>query len=185
MDFPLDISRLKGVPDRAIPLAPYIFILTLEVLSEMVRKNKNIKGIKVEAKEIKRFIYAGDTTYFLQDLSSLQELKDTISQASSKNGLFVNYEKSEIAWMNQSEHRGSSTNTDKLNWIDLNNDAIKILGTHFSHTKSLSESLNFDLAFQIFKNLLNIEVAFYFCTHPNSLYEHLYCKNYLNKINQF
>ena len=64
----------------------------------------------------------------------------------------MNYE--EIAWMNRSEHIRSSTETDKLNWIDLNNDAIKILGIHFSHKKSLSESLNFDLAFQKFKTLL-------------------------------
>ena len=149
--FPVERGTRQGDP-----LVPYIFILILEVLSEMVRKNKNIKGIKVEAKEIKQCIYADDTTYFLQDISSLQELKDTISQFSSKSGLFVNYEKSEIAWMNRSEYRRSSTETDKLNWIDLNNDAIKILGIHFSHKKSLSESLNFDLAFQKFKTLLNI-----------------------------
>ena len=86
--FPVERGTRQGDP-----LAPYIFILTLEVLSEMVRKNKNIKSIKVEAKEIKQCIYADDTTYFLQDLSSLQELKDTISQFSSKSGLFVNYEK--------------------------------------------------------------------------------------------
>ena len=38
------------------PISPYIFLLCAEILGQMVRKNKNIKGIKINNKEYKMSI---------------------------------------------------------------------------------------------------------------------------------
>ena len=48
------------------PLAPYVFILVIEVLAAMVRQNEDIKGITINGQEIKQCIFADDTTYFFK-----------------------------------------------------------------------------------------------------------------------
>ena len=47
------------------PLSPYIFIICAEFLSTKLRKNKNIKGIKIELKEFKISQFTDDTTVIL------------------------------------------------------------------------------------------------------------------------
>ena len=52
------------------PLSPYLFILTVEILANIIRQNKNIKGIKLNETEIKTLQYADDTCGMLQDIKS-------------------------------------------------------------------------------------------------------------------
>ena len=46
------------------PLAPYLFILIMEVLGTMVKQNKNIRGISIGNIEIKYSMFADDSTFF-------------------------------------------------------------------------------------------------------------------------
>ena len=41
----------------------------------MVRMNENIKGIMINGHVFKQCVFADDTTYFLKDIDSLEELK--------------------------------------------------------------------------------------------------------------
>ena len=52
------------------PIAPYLFIMVLEILTIHIRENKNIRGIKVANEEIKISTFADDLTTFLQDVAS-------------------------------------------------------------------------------------------------------------------
>ena len=52
----------------------FLFILALELLLIKIRKNGNIKGIKINGFEIKTSAYADDMTNFLQDPQSIIEL---------------------------------------------------------------------------------------------------------------
>jgi hypothetical protein len=106
------------------PMAPYIFILSIEILTEMVRVNDKINGILINESELKQCIYADDTTYFLQDLESLSELTKTINKFSEYSSLCVNYEKSELAWLGQIP-KLESLSKEQLNWISLDTDSIK------------------------------------------------------------
>ena len=136
------------------PLAPYLFILVIEILVSMVRDNKNIKGIMVNGKEIKQCIFADDTTYFLRDLDSLKELKLTIHEFSKISSLCVNYEKSEIAGI------GCNKNLELpevgIREVNLKCDCIRILGIYFSYNKALQNEQNFDRVKNNFKIVLNI-----------------------------
>ena len=77
MVFPLDTSHFIRAPGD--PLAPYLFLLVIEILTCLVKQNLNIKGLIINDTEIKQCLFADDTTYFLQDSSSLRELKCTIN----------------------------------------------------------------------------------------------------------
>ena len=136
------------------PLAPYIFILVMEVLISMVHNNSNIKGINIDGKEIKQCIFADDTTYFLRDLESLTALMETLSEFSKISSLSVNYDKSEIAWI------GSEKESDKpvlgMKNINLTTDTIRILGIYFTYNQKLLIEQNFDRVLNNFRTVLNI-----------------------------
>ena len=47
------------------PLSPYIFLLCAEILGILIRKNKDIKGIKIDDTEYLISQYADDTSIIL------------------------------------------------------------------------------------------------------------------------
>ena len=61
----------KGVR-QGCPLSPYLFILSAEILSNKIRQDPNITGIKIYGNEIKLSQFADDTTLFNADLASLE-----------------------------------------------------------------------------------------------------------------
>ena len=60
----------KGVR-QGCPLSPYLFILSAEVLSNRIRQESNVRGIKVFGKEIRLSQFANDTSLFNADIDSL------------------------------------------------------------------------------------------------------------------
>ena len=57
----------KGV-QQGCPLSPYLFILSVELLSNKIRQESNVGGIKVFGKEIKLSQFADDSTLFSADI---------------------------------------------------------------------------------------------------------------------
>ena len=136
------------------PLAPYLFILIIEVLATAVRQNVNIQRIKIGKKEIKQCIYADDTTYFLNNLDSFNFLKSEIDKFSSFTSLYVNWEKSEAAWLGL--ENTSSRFHPGCKWVNLTTDAIRILGIMFTYNNALSKHLNFVKILEKYKMCLNM-----------------------------
>ena len=68
----LTISLASEGVRQGCPLSLYLFVLAAEVLAKALQKNKDIRGIHVNEKEIKLSQYADDTTV----LSSLRLLDD-------------------------------------------------------------------------------------------------------------
>ena len=76
------------------PISPYIFILCAEVLSHMIKKDINIKGIIINNKEFTLSQYADDTQIFLD--GSEMSLRKTLEKLNSfyiMSGLKLNIEK--------------------------------------------------------------------------------------------
>ena len=136
------------------PLAPYLFILVIEILISMIRQNENIKGIFVNGHEFKQCVFADDTTYFLRDLESLQELKKTISNFSRFTSLCVNFEKSEIAWIGAK--KGTNMPDMGIKNVNLTKQTIRILGIYNSYDKLLYKQNNFERALNNFKMTINM-----------------------------
>ena len=78
------------------PISAYIFILALEVLSVLIRSNKDIKGLNIIYHLFLYTAYADDTTFFLENKESIEELVKTFTLLSFFLGLKPNISKCEI-----------------------------------------------------------------------------------------
>ena len=76
------------------PVSSYIFLLCVEIMGAMFRKNKDIKGINIMDKEYKLLQYADDTAILLDGTEkSLKNSLSLIEQFSKFSGLKPNYSK--------------------------------------------------------------------------------------------
>ena len=81
---------------QGCPLSPYLFILCAEVLGNAIRRDEEIRGIKISGTECKLSQYADDTTMILDGSELSFYLLDIFADIS---GLKVNYEKTEALWI--------------------------------------------------------------------------------------
>ena len=69
-------------PSRGVrqgcPLSPYLFILTAEMLSNKIKQNSTIKGIRIFGSDIKLSQFAADTSLFCADVASAGHALETI-----------------------------------------------------------------------------------------------------------
>jgi hypothetical protein len=76
------------------PLSPYLFLLCVEILGIMIRKETNIKGIKIGNTEYKLFQYADDTGIILDGTEqSLRNVIHLLDQYAKYSGLTPNLDK--------------------------------------------------------------------------------------------
>ena len=82
---------------QGCPLSPYLFIMVVEILAIMIRKNDKIKGINIQGNVCKLNQYADDTfiaTHNIDD--SVQEIFKLINEFSIISGLTLNKDKTEV-----------------------------------------------------------------------------------------
>ena len=94
----IGLNRLKGV-SQGCPLSPYLFILLSEILSNKIRQDPNIKGIKIYGNEMKLSQFADDTTLFNADLASLERALKIIHDFGRIAGLSLNVKKTKAIWL--------------------------------------------------------------------------------------
>ena len=113
------------------PLSPYIFIICAKFLSTKLRKNKNIKGIKIELKEFKISQFADDATVILDGSDdSLNHTLEELEKFSKISGLKINYDKTQIVWIGSKKYSSDTIKTKwKLSWGE---DTFKLLGINFN-----------------------------------------------------
>ena len=113
------------------PISPYIFILCAEVLSNMIRKEKSIKGININNILYNLSQYADDTQIFLDGSeASLRATLDILDKFYKMSGLKINKDKTKAIWI------GSRINSTEIlcreHNLDWEQGPIKILGVTFS-----------------------------------------------------
>ena len=91
-------------PSRGVrqgcPLSPYLFILSAEIMSNKIRHDPNIKGIKILGNELKLSQYADDTNLFCADLASVEtalETVDNFGMLAGLRGVLLNYRSIAVA----------------------------------------------------------------------------------------
>ena len=90
-------------PSRGVwqgcPLCPYLFILLVEVLTNKIRQDPSIVGIKILVNEIKLSQFANDTNFFCTNLNSLENNLKTVTAFGKLAGLSLNVKKSKAIWL--------------------------------------------------------------------------------------
>ena len=140
-DFLKSCRPAKLKKDQGDPISTYIFILALEVLSFLVRNNKDIKGLNIFDHLFLYTAYADDTTFFLENEEPIEKLVKTFTLFSSFLGLKSNFSKCEICGL--SPLKGMKMSVCSMQKVDLTKDAIKMLGIYFSYNINLMNQKNY------------------------------------------
>ena len=147
--FLLEIGTRQGDP-----ISAYLFVLALEILFQLIKSKPDIKGLIIFDYCYLYSAYADDTTFFLQDIISIKHMVDVFYLFSYFSGLKTNFKKSEIAGIGAL--KGVQVAVCGLRCIDLNNDTLKVLGTHFSYNEKLKEEKKFYKIVTDIQRVLNI-----------------------------
>ena len=115
----------KGVR-QGCPLSPYLFILSAEVLSNKIRQESNVRGIKVFGQEIKLSQFADDTTLFIADIESLERALKIVEDFGRIAGLSLNVKKTKALWLGK--WKNNRNKPLDLKWF---HSPVKILGIFF------------------------------------------------------
>ena len=62
-----DCIKIEGGVRQGCPLPPYLFVLSVVVLANAIRRDPSIKGISISQNDVKLSQYADDTTLILVD----------------------------------------------------------------------------------------------------------------------
>lgn len=129
----------KGVR-QGCPLSPYLFILSTEILSQKIRQDSSIKGIKLLGNEIKLSQFADDTNLFCANLNSVENALRIVGEFGNIAGLKLNVKKTKAIWLGS--WANNKNNPLKIKWL---HSPVKILGIYFSYDENGNNNLNFNL----------------------------------------
>ena len=125
------------------PISCYIFIMSVEIMAIMIRRNKEIKGIIIDKTEFKLSQYADDTEILLEgDENSFKETIITMEKFGKISGLVLNVEKSSAIWLGNKKN--SRTVYMPHLQMDWNPKTFKILGIWFTNDLKDCIKINFD-----------------------------------------
>ena len=137
---------------QGCPLSGILFVIGVEILSNAIKRSKEIEGIQIDQnKSIKLTQYADDTTVFVKNIRSVHRLFDLLRQFENCSGLRINQSKSEILWLGSLRQRKDSI----LN-LKLSDETVYALGVYFSYDEELATKRNFFEKLPKLKKILNI-----------------------------
>jgi len=145
---------------QGCPLSGLLYVLTAEVLSTHIRKNKNIKGYKYKMKNLEHLEHkivqhADDTNVCVSTIKSIDELFKTFDKFEKATNAKINKDKTKALWIGKWKNR-----MDKPMGLKWTNISAKFLGIHVgnkigaSGSKLLAE-LNFAEQIEKIKNKIN------------------------------
>ena len=137
---------------QGCPLSPYLFIIAVELLANGIRKDNNIKGIKIGNTSIKVSQLADDTTVFVSDFDSVEKVIDVLALFHSVAGLKLNLDKT-IAKCIGSLMHVQCNEMFNLKWTT---GPISTLGITISNDPHFIMKNIFEPKLQMFSNILNM-----------------------------
>ncbi len=90
--------KLQRGVRQGCPLSSYLFITAFETLANKISNEKNIKGIKIDNKEIKISLLANNITLILYKLESIKATIRILKSFEICAGLKINVDKMQAKW---------------------------------------------------------------------------------------
>ncbi len=126
-----------------MPLSPYLFILAAEILSNAIRKDNEINGLKIGDTVHKICQYVDDTSLFMPfGVKSIDAALDTFHKFHQISGLKVNLDKTEIFPIGSLKNR--KENLYQKHDVKWSQSSVKVLVIHLSHDKQSMIRMNYD-----------------------------------------
>lgn len=141
---------IKSGIRQGCPLSALLFVIAVEILAIKIRSSDNINGIKLGDRTFKITQLADDTTLFLKDLKSLQNIIKLLSQYRNISGLSLNKKKTEILQIGAP--LTSNYSLYNLNWVK---ERIYALGTWFYKDHNESINKTYEKRLEILEATLN------------------------------
>ena len=91
-----DFFKIRRGVRQGCPLSAYLFIICIELLSNAVRKNKDINGIRVAGKEYNTSLFADDAAFIMNGTSKSFETLIIMDNFSYVSGLRLNTSKCQV-----------------------------------------------------------------------------------------
>ena len=139
---------------QGYPISAYLFILCLGIVFVLIKANKRAKGINIFKHTYLYSAYADDTTFSLRDKRSIKEILNIFATFSKNSGLKQNHEKCKIA--GTEVLKSVKVAVCGMKCIDLCNDTIKVIGTHFSYNKEKRNEKKILKSITKIKNVLKV-----------------------------
>ena len=137
------------------PLSPYIFIISIELLSAAIKFDPDIKGVLLENSEYLITQYADDSALILGDDSkSLQKALHIIALFGQCSCLKTNFDKSQAVWIGAKRGFGEEIRS-KENIAWNHQGKFKLLGIQYDLLNSDYYSCNFDAKLSSMQSLLS------------------------------
>ena len=134
------------------PLSGVLFVICVEILSNAIKRLKEIEGIQIDPdKSIKITQYADDGTVLVKRIRSVHRLFDLLQQFENCSGLRINQSKSEILWLGSLRQR-----KDSILKLKLSDEKVYALGVNISYDEELATKRNFFEKLPKLKKILNI-----------------------------
>lgn len=114
------------------PVSPYLFILCAEILGNLIRNNRDIKGFEIDEEEYKISQYADDTSLISDGSSlSLDGILQTLDYFAEISRRKINFSKTKLIWIGSKKFSKNVYHHTrwKFNWEETTFD---LLGIKFS-----------------------------------------------------
>ena len=122
----------------------------LDVLFALIKSKNDVSGPNIFYLEFLYTTYTDDTTFFVKDLNSVDEIVSNLKLYSNVCGLYPNIEKCEIEINTVLKNVNLAFCVMKS--VNLMEYSIIILGVHISHNKKLKGNMNVQMAKKQIKN---------------------------------
>ena len=151
--FTTDFFDIERGVRQGCPLSPYLLIIAIELLSQNISRNQNIKGITIENVEIKNTLFADDATFVTDgSKASFENLINTLDEFEKISGLKLNNSKCKVLKAGALKSKSAKFLEHKdFQWSSNN---VKALGIIFSTNRQQSLKLNLDPKLEEFKTCL-------------------------------
>uniref|UniRef100_A0A803SLC5 Reverse transcriptase domain-containing protein n=1 Tax=Anolis carolinensis TaxID=28377 RepID=A0A803SLC5_ANOCA len=127
---------------QGCPLSPLLFIMTLEVLLESIRKNKDLQGLRIRNHCHKIRAFADDIVCLIEDpLKQFKIWWETIMSFGEVAGLKINREKTKILIKNMSQK--NIENLQKISGIEVVK-KIRYLGIELTASNAQLQKNNYE-----------------------------------------